>query len=101
MVLALGSVQSCMATSNKALLSIPGHLRSAHGLNHEKTYKHVPISSWSMTSKAVGGTVACPKSARIRAARRMVVRAKAAGDAPWVSKPAARYVTSRLCYVDG
>lgn len=89
----LGSVQSCMATSNNALMSMPVHLQSSGACFLEKSYRHVSKLPWNGVAQGSRGTMTCPTSPGPRVARRMPVLAKATGDAPWASKPAARYVT--------
>lgn len=92
MVLVLGSVQSCMATSNHALVSMPVHLQTSGAFNAETLFRNLPKMPRNGAAQDTRGKMACPTFPGIRAARRVAVLAKAAGEAPWASKPAARYV---------
>ena len=92
MVLGIGSLQSCMATSNNALVSMPVHLGSSGAFFSEKTFQNVARRSVNATTHGLQGIMPCPTSRETRAARRKAVMVKAAGEAPWASKPSARYV---------
>lgn len=81
-----------MATSNNALVSMPAHLRSSGAFFSEKTFQNVSRRSANATTQGLQGMMLCPTSRGTRAARRKAVMVKAAGEAPWASKPSARYV---------